>query len=930
MVRVIVLISAVLVFAVDADAARYWVKSGGTGNCGTAVGDTDPGVYLVDPTAGVACMSGGDRLTIKAGAYTGTNGRIRNVPSGTAANPTIIEGDPSDGHLCALQHTCKAIIRTSSSSIIRANNVVIDRIEFDGVNNAGNPLYIGGVGGTTGTCTNVLVQSVETWNTQVETGPAESGIYTDAGCSFLTFRYVHSHHNGTISTHTDHGIYLQAKDALVEDSSFHNNGGLGVQCYSSQPAPNDKADRCIIRRSVFYNNLEIGIALEGADGQVYDNLIYNNGSGCIAVGYGGAPRAKIHNNTCIDNVQRVASSPGINMGAASGTNDSSNSTVHNNIIIGHSPELTLGSGSSGTTVSHNACTSAGSCGTTGKVTITSAGQWLVDPANGDFTLKAGTNDLVNAGTTVSTRPSPVGTPDIGAYERGLLSSAAVATGHIEINTNTVASGVNPTSGITGVTIACVGCTGTPVASSVAVKPGTTTVLQVVVSGISSSGTCTVSLGSSNLTDSVFIAGLSTNAQKLNTVSGLAVSGTCTNTTGASTSGTAHYLLEEGTGTTVNDETVNNNDGTVTGITWVTGGIYIPRDATYRHLEAPFGASTDPSASSGAACANVEIEEGHSQGIVFSSGSSGTDQRLNFGWFTVGGQMQWGISVQGQFWTDGSEFVAETKPTLVCAAWDSATDTMYLWVNGVKGVISGKSVRTYTSFTTTATNFRFGNLGTGTTNNGGMTIYEAFLWDTLPTDQDFADLYTDLFPAGSSLACYEQKTHSWESVHTLGGSSVTLRSGGTQSIVEGGAVALVVQIDCTGSAGADVALTFFYSEDGTNFNIAIPSQLGAAGIAMIGSSWIPTNTGAAACCITGALTANHGPTLTNASTSPTITLSQNHSYTIRVLLKVGTGIAPKTFWIKAKQANGAVLANGYTPSAGAQLNVISPQAGGVGF
>lgn len=931
MVPLISLLAILLFSVVDADAARYWVKSGGTGNCGTAVGDTDPGVYLADPTAGVACMSGSDRLTILSGAYTGTNGRIRNVPSGTASNPTIIEGDPSDGHLCALQHTCKAIIRTSSSSIIRANHVIIDRIEFDGVNNAGNPLLIGGVGGSSGTCTNVLVQSVETWNTLVPTGPAESGIYTDAGCSFITFRYVHSHHNGTTDTLFDHGIYLQAKDAIVEYSWFHHNQNIGVQCFSSQPSPNSRADRCTIRHSVFNDNGKLGIAFEGHDGAVYGNLIYNNGDGCIHVGYSGAQRAKIHNNTCIDNNQRVAG-PGIYMGASGGTNDASNGEVYNNIVIGHSTEVLLGSGATGTTVSHNACTSSDSCGTTGKVTITSAGQWLVDPSNGDFTLKPGTNDLVNAGTTVSTRPSPVGAPDIGAYERGLLSSAAVATGHIEVTTSTVASGLNPASGITGVTIACVGCTGTPVADSVAIKPGTTTVLQIAVSGISSPGTCTISLGSSNLTDSLFIAGLSTNAQKLNTVSGLAVSGTCDNTSGSTATGLlAHYLLNDGSGTTANDETVNNNDGTTTGITWITGGIYIPRDATYRHLEAPVGASTNPTTTSGATCVNVEIEAGHSQGIVFSSGSTGTNQRLNFGWFTVGGQMQWGISVQGQFWTDGSEFVAETKPTLVCMAWDAGTDTAYLWVNGVKGAISGKSVRTYTNFTTTATNFRYGNLGTGTTNNGGMTIREVYIWNTLPTDGDFTDLYEELFPSGGASPCLEQKAHQWQHVHTVSGSPVDLQGvDGTIKVVEGGAAALLVQIDCTGVAGTNTTLRFFYSEDGVNYDLSVPGALGAAGIAMIGTSWTPTNTSTATCCISGALTANNGISLVNQAALPSIALSQNHSYTARVLLRFGTGIAPKTFYIKAKQDNGAELSGGYTPSTGAQLTVISPQAGGMGF
>lgn len=927
----VMLVLIMFVFTQNAQAARYWVAPSGSGNCGTAVGDEDPGVYLATPTAGVACLSAaGDRLTIKAGTYTGTDARIRNVPSGAAGNPIIIEGDPSDGYLCALESTCQTVIATSSSNIIRANYITVRRISFNAANNKPDyPLHIGGVGGTSGTCTGVTVESVETWNTQVASGSSASGIFEDAGCTGLTIRWHHSHTNGVTSLSTNHGAYLQGDDTLVEYSSFHDNAGLGLQCFASASISDGRADRCTVRYSEFYTNDQLGLALEGHDDQAYGNLVYNNGRGGIFATYGGSARAKIHNNTIIDN-NRISAQPGVYV------DNSPNSEVMNNIIIGHSAEVTVTASASGTTVSHNACLSSDSCGSTGKVTITSAGQWLVNPVytgSGDFSLKPGSNDLVGAGTTVSTRPTPVGTPDIGAYERGEISSAAVVSGYIEVTVNVPDPGIDPTTGITAFTIACAGggCAGTPVVSAAAQKAGSNNIVQLTLSGFSASGTCSASLASTNLTDSIFIGGRPTNVQKVNTVSGLAVTGTCGNTGAPSFPGSpiAHYLLSDGSGTTATDNSGSGNHGTVSsGVTWTSGGVSIPTDATYRHVAAPFGASTNLATTSGTTCAKIIPDSSSAQKVAFSSGSNGAGQRFYFGWATVGGQRQWGLGLQSSGFSTGSEFPVSTQETLVCAVWNSSDSSLTLWVDGVKGSQSGKSVKTHSGFTTTATNFRYGNDGTNTVNNGGFEVTEILFWSSALSDGDMAAVYSALYPTASGSACYRQAAHKWELTTLSGGSPVQYGlDSGSVSVIDNGAVALVVQIDCTGSAGSDIALTFFYSTDGINFDLAIPSSLGSAGISVADMG---TNTTTTTCCISGALTANNGPTLLTSSTSPTITLSQNHSYTIRLMLKFGSGLAGQSFWIKAKQDSGAVLAGGYTPSIGARVNVVNPMASGIGF
>lgn len=932
MVPVISVILWMLVLSASpADAARYWVSPSGVGTCLTAVGDEDPGVYLATPTAGVACLSAaGDRLTIKAGTYTGLNARLRNVPSGTVGNPIVIEGDPSDSYLCALQSTCQTVIATSSSNIIRANYVTIKRISFNAANNKPEyPLYIGGVGGTSGTCTGVTVESVETWNTQVASGGSASGIYEDAGCSFLTIRYHHSHTNGVTTLSTNHGAYLQGDDTIVEYSSFHGNAGLGVQCFTSAAISDGRADRCTIRYSELYTNDQQGLALEGHDDQAYGNLIYNNGRGGIFASYGGSPRTKIHNNTIIDN-NRIQAQPGVYV------DNSPNTEVKNNLILGHSAEVTVTASASGTTVSHNACLSADSCGSTGKVTITSAGQWLVNPiltGSGDFSLKAGSNDLVNAGTTVTTRTTPVGSPDIGAYERGELSSAAVVSGYIEVTVNVPDPGLTPTTGITGFTLACNGggCAGTPVVAAAVRKAGSSNVAQLTASGFSSGGPCTVSLASSNLTDSIYIAGRTTNVQKVNTASALAVTGTCNNTGAPSfpVSPIAHYLLSDGSGTTANDSSGSGNHGTVSaGVTWTTGGVSIPTDATYRHIEAPFGASTNLGTTSGTTCAKVTPDASSAQKVVFSSGANGINQRHYFGWATVGGQRQWGLGLQTSGFSTGSEFPVSVQETLVCAVWKSSDSSLTLWVDGVKGTQSGKSVKTHSGFTTTATNFRYGNDGTNTVNNGGFEVTEIVFWNTALSDADMQAVYDAYYPTAAGAACYRQVAHKWELTTLTSGSPVQYgTTSGAVEVVDGGGVALLVQIDCTGSAGSAVALTFYYSTDGINFDLPIPTSIGDAGIAVMDYG---TNTAITTCCISGALTANHGPTLATTSTSPTITLGQNNSYTVRIMLKFGSGHANQSFYIQAKQDTGAALAGGYTPSTGARANIVHPASSGVGF
>ena len=143
----------------------------------------------------------------------------------------------------------------------------------------------------------------------------------------------------------------------------------------------------------------------------------------------------------------------------------------------------------------------------------------------------------------------------------------------------------------------------------------------------------------------------------------------------------------------------------------------------------------------------------------------------------------------------------------------------------------------------------------------------------------------------------------------------------------GAVALIIQIDCIGSAGTGIAFRPRYSTDGSTFNLPIPGTFGSDSIAMWGAANNSlVNQYAVTCCLSGALTGNSGVTLLDATVSPTITLAQNHSYTLRLIIQVGD-IAGQSRYIRLYQDNGAVLAGGYTTTP--EIRVVPPMAS-VGF
>ncbi len=741
----------------------------------------------------------------------------------------------------------------------------------------------------------------------------------------VVVRRAHIHHNPspTCAPGTRYyGIYFASgADGLLEDVELDHNPGGGMQVY-----PGPITGLTILRPYIHDNNectsSSIGGVLVGSNAhgtRIIDGIISKNGTHVNAgTAYGvssesGVDNVELINLTIVDN-----KGPGIFIKAS----DSSGWKVTNSLVVGNGTGQIVNNGT-GTILTSNR--------TTGVAT-----DCLISPSTYDFRLKTGTNPCRNAGSTTATRPAPVDAPDIGAYEQGKFASVeALATGGFQVTVAVMNPGVQPTTAITPPTVTCIGCTGTPVAATGSVKAGSDNVVIFPLSGLSSSGTCTLTFNSTNIVDSRKIGFPTTGlAQGINTISGLSVSGNCANSSGGSPPAgmTAHYNFNASNAT---DQTVNGNNGTVSaGITFPSGfeglAASIPSDGTFKHIAYPVGASTNLGNTDVSWCGVVTPDLTLSQKVVFSSGGNGTNQRFYVGWATVGGQQQWGIGVGNSGFLSGSEFPVTANAALVCLINNAATDTVYLEVNKVRGTVAGKSFKAHAGHTTVATNFRIGNDGTFTANSGGFTVDQARLWiGTALSEAEVDSLYDSLFAASAGLPCYAQSHVQFEEVRLVGGVPVIKPSvNNALNVVANGAVAIRVQITCTGSAGAEISVAPYYSLDGSTFNLRVPGSLGLDAVAMWGDDTDPIlNSGVATGCINATgLTPNDGSTVLTGVTSPTFTLAQNHCTSYRIIVRVGN-IAGQSRYFQFKQDNGQPLLGGY--AAVPRINVIDSQASMMG-
>jgi hypothetical protein len=475
------LILFIVLSAAPAWATKYWVATTGSdaNACSAVDGDADPGTYKKTVLGGWNCLVGGDTLHIKAGTYTGSDGLLNSptLHNGTAGAPTIVEGE---GIGVTVMSNTFWYFGSSNNTYVTFRDV-----ELNGTGQAqgndGMGLCAAGGGHIT-----VTRMKVSNYNSQ-----GIQGI-----CNFITIQNSEMGFNGITGTNQAHGAYLQGTDTLFEYNYVHDTRGLGMglQCYKSGATD---ASRCIVRYNRFIANPN-GMVLDGPDDQVYNNIIANGTDIGIKCGYPeggtGCVRAQIHNNTIYNNTHE-----GIYIGLFGAGTDA---VVKNNIVINNSSQVFVAGGVTGVVQANNACKTADSCGTTGKLTIALLTTCTVSTS--DFTLKSGAT-CIDAGTALTGFSYNGSAPDIGAFETVVFSTCSVEDGDASTLRVTFTNNVNPPLlPATGVTTFTARKAGANDVVTAAVRTGTNRIDLTLTNAIVAGNAVDVSWASGNLTDSALI------------------------------------------------------------------------------------------------------------------------------------------------------------------------------------------------------------------------------------------------------------------------------------------------------------------------------------------------------------------------------------------------------------------------------------------
>ncbi len=353
-----------------------------------------------------AVLAAGDTLYVRAGTWIqsfniGTKAGTANAYITLAAYPgetvTIAAGEPF-----------------SNSGLYRLENafIIVDGFIFDGIN-AGNATYLSVGNGAH----DIIIRNNEfkRWKGNgifVSMSPTNN----NSGANNITVKNNHIHHQSSqcgCNGERWYGIYSHSgANILLDGNVIYNNPGGGIQAY---PGP---LSNLIIRNNEVHENNTLsvssvgGILLQGSSGhvitnaQIYNNLVYNNGS---AAGAGIARGIQINqytNGTKVwNNTSYGNNSVGIQVGPDA--TQLANTVVQNNISNNNSANYSdVGAN---TTADHNL----------------TANPNFVNAAAFNFNLQT-SSPAIDAGVTLSQvimdikkTPRPQGFAyDIGAYEGG--------------------------------------------------------------------------------------------------------------------------------------------------------------------------------------------------------------------------------------------------------------------------------------------------------------------------------------------------------------------------------------------------------------------------------------------------------------------------------------------------------------------------------
>lgn len=944
----IIVLLLLLIFPITANATTYWVSpSGGASLCTDVDGDTDPGAYLtIYQINSLNCAGSGDTVMFKSGTYTGAAMKFNLL---FTAN-----GTPSAMNkiLCEGNRTCDLRISQTFDYIVFLEDVshTVFGQEGFGFKVTCNP----GVSSPPYDACAAYGLRLSATNAIYTNNLAEGNYFTGCTktCWSMAERQPLAYYTHTtvrknkidallanLSTEGDpHPTYCSGDGCLLEYNDIAVTFGFALHdyhmCYNSIWRYNKITQGPGAGSGWICNDNEQ--QRPNTNAQVYGNtfkwLGASNAGACLLMG-NGSKQQKIFNNIC----------EGHNIFVRTNTTTTATAEFKNNVCI------------NGNCI-YQVCTNSGSCTTTTTPTrldcggaspglscqannpvITSPASHFRDIANHDYSLIS-TSSLINAGLDVSAVRPCNGTCDIGAHETFAPTAASIDSSFIDI---TLGMGSNTppqfVSGTTGWSVGCsgTGC-GTPTVSAVSLLSGSTSVVRLTVSGITG-GACAIgqtwtwSFNSSTgtVTDSMKIG--NTTSQRMFTYTSQPVTNSCGS--GPPTGpGTPHiyYKFDEGTGTNANDESANNLDGTLTGgATWTAGrqgsGVSLTQQSG-QYVAVPYGLNVDPTVTSLTIAFGVQILPGSETLNRSYFGSTFTTNRHLW---TLTSNGSWCIGIQSST-TGACATALAVVPgwNRVCIRMDkdtpgSGTGTATLYINGQLGT-GAEATKTYTTYQI-ASNFQLGRIANLATGGGG--VYDEFkVWTSA---ESCVDDYEEWEPtAPPATGTYSQVAHQWQEPFKNSGGTTNDYAGlsATVPVSVGGLVSLVTQIDCTIADCQSVGVKLWYSRNGGAEQL-VPDNFTSDQVKYAGSVPSDVFVGAATCCLTGALTENHGLTQIT-SAAEIFDIGQDASYTRRSVLRFGA-TASGTYCFKERDQNGLELSGTYTPSAGACV-VIEDQSAGSGF
>jgi hypothetical protein len=825
-------------------------------------------------------------------------------------------------------------------------------------------------------------------NTCAGAGTSSFACVTRSGITFKSTNRLGAKLNGNSNT-TDYGIYIVANGAVVKDFEMYGltkngvfyphdntvNGGsvignllhtIGRRCTNFGFGQDGVfmgrgIQNVTVERNILHNIGRILNGTQGCDifeGTNGDHAIYIEGSTNVTIKHNifydirnGFPlhvypspssNLKILHNTFADPglaTPTPVRSP-ILCGGAMSSGEWSNNIAYQPVVgfitpIGGctftSTNVKNNIVSTATLFQLNGSGVATPSGVTASGNLTSTNPLFTNAASRDYSLTS-TSPAINAGVNVSLAFNG-SLPDIGALETSGGFSGAV----IDLNVMDVTLGMNlntpllPATGITGFTVACSGSDcGTPVVASATRKTGTDSVVRLTLSGIGDDGNCdaaqiwTVTYAPGNVTDSALLGGSAT--QPLFGFTNQAVTETCSGSGTPPPAGVhIHYKLDDGSGTNANDETANNLDGTLTNsATWTAtahtdGGVVTAADST-QYLAIPYGSGVNPSTQSLTIAVGILVDASRTAGNeIYLGSTAGTNQRFHVGTISSA----WGLGIQSSSLTVASNLAVTSGWHRICLNVNSGTDIATLFVDGVQG--TGSAAKAFTSYTL-ASNLR---LGSPFDDAPPATYDELKVWTSVESCADDFAAWEQVAPAPTGT--FEQKTHKWQRLRKTSldaaedYTAAGVANGITITVIPGAAVALVTQIDCTVANCDPTGSRLYFSKNGGAFT-QVPDVCASDGVCFFGTPDSDVVSGTVTCCLTGALTANDGPTNTSADAVPVFDLTQNASFVRRSVIKFSTAVAPgDTFAFKEYHQTDIAL-NTYTPSGGAALVIGSYAAG----